>query len=68
MSGAVEIYVGRLLEIRELRTNRSRQMAAHIESGSARGFFEFFLSTVAKVLLIVGIVGTVEIMHIIIWR
>ena len=68
MSGAVEIYVGSLLEISELRTNRSRQMAAHVESGSVRGFLELFLSTVAKVLLIVGIVGTVEIMYIIIWR
>ena len=41
--------------------NRSRQMAAHTESGSAGCFFqlmkEFFLSTAAKVLLIVGTVG-----------
>ena len=41
--------------------NRSRQTVAHTESGSARGFSqlmrEFFLSTVAKVLLIVGTVG-----------
>ena len=41
--------------------NQSRQMAAHIESGSARGLFqlmrEFFLSTVANACLLWELLG-----------